>query len=98
MKECTAIKAKANRMMGRQSLADYVNWKGDEKMIEFEYQRNKAIGLHLNHWKGGVLVNDDEGKVKHMLDNEPISQEYANYLKEKKALTKTRRKKWSKKT
>lgn len=80
-------------MMGRQSLVDYNNWKGDEKMIKFEYQRNKAIGLHLNHWKGGVLVNDDEGKVKAMLDTEPLSQAYADYLKEKKSRKSSRKKK-----
>lgn len=71
-------------MMGRQSLAEYANWKGDEKMIEFEYQRNKYIGTKLNHWKGGVLVNDEEGQVKKMLSTLPLSKEYMDYLNERK--------------
>lgn len=68
--------------MGRQSLAEYIEaqWKGDEAMVEMEYSRNKKIGLSLNHWKGGVLVNDENGIVKQKLESEPLEPEYATYL------------------
>lgn len=68
--------------MGRQSLAEYieVQWKGDETMVEMEYARNKRIGLSLNHWKGGTLINDDAGVVKQRLESEPLDPEYAAYI------------------
>lgn len=68
--------------MGRQSLAEYIEaqWKGDETMIEMEYARNKRIGLSLNQWKGGTLINDDAGAVKQKLETEPLESDYAAYL------------------
>lgn len=44
--------------MGRQSLVEYINdqWKGDNRAIEHEYARNKAIGTFLGCWKSGMLV------------------------------------------
>jgi len=40
--------------MGRQSLVQYINakWKGTLADIEREYERNKAIALKYNCWKG----------------------------------------------
>jgi hypothetical protein len=68
--------------MGRQSLVEYIEaqWKGDETIIEYEYARNKKIGLALNHWKGGVLVNDENGVVKQKLETDPLEPAYAAYL------------------
>lgn len=68
--------------MGRQSLAEYIEiqWTGDETMIEMEYGRNKKIGLSLNQWKGGTLINDDAGVVKQRLESEPLEPTYAAYL------------------
>ena len=68
--------------MGRQSLAEYIEsqWKGDENMVDMEYARNKKIGLSLNHWKGGVLVNDENRVVKQKLETEPLDPEYIAYL------------------
>lgn len=68
--------------MGRQSLADYIEaqWKGDETLIEMEYTRNKKIGLSVNQWKGGALINDGAGVVKQKLESEPLEREHAAYL------------------
>lgn len=82
VKEIGELRIKTQRLMGRQSLAEYIDaqWKGDEAMVEMEYSRNKKIGLSLNHWKGGVLVNDENGVVKQKLETEPLDPEYASYL------------------
>jgi hypothetical protein len=40
--------------MGRQSLVQYIDakWKGTPADVDREYQRNKAIALKYNCWKG----------------------------------------------
>ena len=51
------------RLIGRQNLQLYKNWKGNADAIAREYEKNMKIGLELIAWRGGVLVYDDEGKV-----------------------------------
>lgn len=82
LKEIGEIRIKTQRLMGRQSLVEYIEaiWKGDETIIEYEYARNKKIGLSLNMWKGGILVNDEKGVVKQQLETEPLEPAYSNYL------------------
>ena len=55
--------------MGRQSLVQYIEdgWKGNADDVAREYENNKRIGLELNCWKGGVLVNDAAGEVLKIL-------------------------------
>jgi hypothetical protein len=80
--EIGEIRIKTSRLIGRQSLAEYIEavWKGDETMIEMEYLRNRKIGLSLNAWKGGVLVNDENGHVKQKLESEAYEPAYLEYV------------------
>ncbi|KAJ1921073.1 hypothetical protein H4219_000931 [Mycoemilia scoparia] len=57
------LRMKAIRVMGRQNLQLYKDWKGNAEAIKREYERNKEIGLRFNTWKGGALVYDDDGHV-----------------------------------
>jgi hypothetical protein len=52
--EATELRIKTARVMGRQSLVQYIDvkWKGTPADVEREYQRNKAIALKYNCWKG----------------------------------------------
>ncbi|ORY01319.1 hypothetical protein K493DRAFT_323487 [Basidiobolus meristosporus CBS 931.73] len=57
------LRVKSMRLMGRQNLQLYKDWKGSIEDIEREYERNKAIGLKYNTWKNSTLVYDDAGLV-----------------------------------
>ncbi|KAJ1994552.1 hypothetical protein GGI25_003100 [Coemansia spiralis] len=57
------LRMKAIRVMGRQNLQLYKDWKGNEEAVRREYERNKEIGLQFGAWKGGALVYDDDGLV-----------------------------------
>eukprot|EP00029_Vermamoeba_vermiformis_P004029 TRINITY_DN14559_c0_g1_i1.p1 TRINITY_DN14559_c0_g1~~TRINITY_DN14559_c0_g1_i1.p1 ORF type:complete len:250 (+),score=65.75 TRINITY_DN14559_c0_g1_i1:174-923(+) len=69
----TELRAKTQRLLGRQSLVEYIaeKWKGTKEDIEMEFERNKEIGTMLAHWKGGMLINDDQGRVKKLLQTHP---------------------------
>jgi hypothetical protein len=57
----TALRIKAARLMGSQSLARYPGWKGNRAAVEAEQRRNKALGDATGCWKSGVLV-----EVRHL--------------------------------
>ncbi|KAJ1853886.1 hypothetical protein LPJ73_002561 [Coemansia sp. RSA 2703] len=57
------LRMKAIRVIGRQNLQLYKDWRGDEQAVQREYERNKEIGLRFGTWKGGALVYDDDGHV-----------------------------------
>ncbi|KAJ2454160.1 hypothetical protein EV183_001762 [Coemansia sp. RSA 2336] len=57
------LRMKAIRVMGRQNLQLYKDWRGTAESVQREYERNKEIGLRLGAWKGGALVYDDDGLV-----------------------------------
>jgi hypothetical protein len=64
------LRLKTIRLIGRQNLQLYKNWKGmfclmlgNEADIIREFEFNKEIGLEFQSWKGNVLVYDDEGLV-----------------------------------
>lgn len=59
----TALRVKASRLLGSQSLARYPGWKGDRAAVEAEQRRNKAVGDATGCWKSGVLVENDAGAV-----------------------------------
>lgn len=63
-----AIRIKASRLMGSQSLARYIGWKGNREAVDAERAVNKAIGDRTGCWKAGVLVEDDAGSVKKALN------------------------------
>lgn len=55
------------RLIGRQNLQLYKDWKGDEGAIRKEYEKNKKIGLEAGMWKAGTLVYDEKGVVLKMI-------------------------------
>ncbi|KAJ2028085.1 hypothetical protein GGI01_000977 [Coemansia sp. RSA 376] len=57
------LRMKTIRVIGRQNLQLYKDWKGDSEAVQREYERNKDIGLQHGTWKGGALVYDDDGHV-----------------------------------
>ena len=68
LKEYTELRVKTSLLLGRQSLKNYKGWKGDEDDIQREHKMNHQVGLEFNAWRGGVLVNDDDGKVLQKLE------------------------------
>jgi hypothetical protein len=66
----TALRVKASRLFGSQSLARYAGWKVPRGAVEAEYARNKRIGDRTGCWKAGVLVEDDHGTVARALEEE----------------------------
>ncbi|KAG9303199.1 hypothetical protein G9A89_000734 [Geosiphon pyriformis] len=61
------LRVKTMRLMGRQNLQLYKDWKGNEESIKKEYVKNKEIGLKTGMWKAGTLVYDDDGVVLKMV-------------------------------
>jgi hypothetical protein len=62
------LRIKASRLLGTQSLARHVGWKGSRRAVEAEYAKHKRIGEATGCWKGGVLVEDDSGSVRKYLE------------------------------
>ncbi|KAG0239450.1 hypothetical protein BGX31_002788 [Mortierella sp. GBA43] len=77
------LRVKSMRLMGRQNLQLYKDWKGNEQDIAREFELNKAIGIKYGAWKGGTLVADDEGLVAKAIEEQwpstkkatPVSEE-----------------------
>jgi len=65
--DANELRVKTSQLLGRQSLKLYKGWHGNESMIRAEFERNRQLALELGCWKGGLLVNDDEGKVNERL-------------------------------
>ncbi|GBC07590.1 hypothetical protein RclHR1_07550010 [Rhizophagus clarus] len=65
------LRVKTMRLIGRQNLQLYKEWKGDENAIKIEYEKNKNIGLKTGMWKAGTLVYDDNGVVLKMIQEMP---------------------------
>ncbi|OBZ87692.1 hypothetical protein A0J61_04259 [Choanephora cucurbitarum] len=61
------LRIKCIRLIGRQNLQLYRDWKGNADDIAQEYEFNKKIGLEHGGWKQGVLVYDDEGRIEKAL-------------------------------
>ncbi|KAG0376884.1 hypothetical protein BGX24_007055 [Mortierella sp. AD032] len=64
------LRVKSIRLMGRQNLQLYKDWKGTEEDISREFELNKAIGLKYGTWKGGCLVADDDGLVAKAIEEQ----------------------------
>lgn len=71
------LRIKSARLLGSQSLARYVGWKGDRGAVDAECVRNREIGARTGCWKAGVLVEDDNGSVRKALE-EMAAAEAAN--------------------
>ncbi|CAG8719554.1 15803_t:CDS:2 [Acaulospora colombiana] len=61
------LRVKTMRLIGRQNLQLYKDWKGDGDAIKKEYEKNKMIGLKTGTWKAGTLVYDEKGVVLKMI-------------------------------
>lgn len=61
------IRLKTARLLGTQSLARHMGWKGDAAAVQKEYAYHKKLGEDLGCWKGGVLVENDKGSVAQAL-------------------------------
>ncbi|KND04239.1 uncharacterized protein SPPG_01670 [Spizellomyces punctatus DAOM BR117] len=66
------LRVKSMRLIGRQNLQEYKDWRGSEQDIRDEYERNKEIGMRLGCWKSGVLVFDDAGRVNEEVKKYPV--------------------------
>ncbi|KAF9559611.1 hypothetical protein EC968_006532 [Mortierella alpina] len=64
------LRVKSMRLMGRQNLQLYKDWKGNEQDMAREFELNKAIGLKYGAWKAGTLVADDEGMVAKAIEEQ----------------------------
>ena len=62
------IRLKTARLLGTQSLARHVGWKGNRGAVDAEREKHRALGERLGCWKGGVLVEDDHGSVAKALE------------------------------
>jgi hypothetical protein len=61
------IRIKVARLLGIQSLARHMGWKGDRAAVEREHAKHRQLGEELGCWKGGMLVEDDSGSVSKAL-------------------------------
>ncbi|KAG0094328.1 hypothetical protein BGZ93_007345 [Podila epicladia] len=64
------LRVKSMRLMGRQNLQLYKDWKGTEQDMAREFELNKAIGLKYGTWKAGTLVADDDGLVAKAIEEQ----------------------------
>ncbi|KAG0256008.1 hypothetical protein BG011_004817 [Mortierella polycephala] len=64
------LRVKSLRLMGRQNLQLYKDWKGNEEDMAREFELNKAIGLKYGAWKAGTLVADDDGLVAKAIEEQ----------------------------
>ncbi|KAF9436284.1 hypothetical protein BGZ76_004382 [Entomortierella beljakovae] len=64
------LRVKSMRLMGRQNLQLYKDWKGNEQDMAREFELNKAIGLKYGAWKAGTLVADDDGMVTKAIEEQ----------------------------
>jgi len=67
------IRLKTARLLGTQSLARHMGWRGDSIAVQKEYEFHKKLGEELGCWKGGVLVENDQGSVAQALAERSIS-------------------------
>jgi len=58
------------RLVGRQNLQLYKDWKGNELDMAREFELNKAIGMKYGTWKAGTLVADDDGLVAKAIEEQ----------------------------
>lgn len=59
----TTVRVKASKLMGTQSLARHVGWKGDKAAVEREFNKHKTIGEQTGCWKSGYVVENEDGDV-----------------------------------
>jgi hypothetical protein len=57
------IRIKACRLLGIQNVEKYVNWKGDERQIREEHEKNKKIGEAKGLWQYGLLLDEEHGDI-----------------------------------
>lgn len=69
------IRIKTSRLLGTQSLARHVGWKGNRAAVDAEREKHKTLGERLGCWKNGVLVEDNHGSVAKALAEEQTAMQ-----------------------
>ncbi|CAG8740170.1 12690_t:CDS:2, partial [Acaulospora morrowiae] len=69
------LRVKTMRLIGRQNLQLYKDWKGDVDAIKKEYEKNKRIGLKTGMWKAGTLVYDEKEVVLKMIQEQEMDDD-----------------------
>ncbi|PRW58017.1 hypothetical protein C2E21_3709 [Chlorella sorokiniana] len=67
----TDIRVHAGRLLGAQSLARHVGWKGDKAAVDAQRTLHLKIAEATRCLKNGVLVENDEGSVARYLEEHP---------------------------
>ncbi|PSC74381.1 hypothetical protein C2E20_2190 [Micractinium conductrix] len=67
----TDVRVHAARMLGSQSLARHVGWKGDKVAVDAQRALHLRIAEACSCLKNGVLVENDEGAVARYLEEHP---------------------------
>ena len=57
------IRIKACRLLGIQNIEKYEDWKGDEKQIREEHEKNQQLGEKKGLWKYGLLIDGEYGDL-----------------------------------
>ena len=75
IKSAQDLRVKTMRLIGRQNLQLYKDWKGDVDAIKKEYEKNKRIGLKTGMWKAGTLVYDEKEVVLKMIQEQEMDND-----------------------
>ncbi|EFN55627.1 hypothetical protein CHLNCDRAFT_133791 [Chlorella variabilis] len=67
----TDVRVHAGRLLGAQSLARHVGWKGDRAAVDAQRELHLRIAGATSCLKNGVLVENDEGSVARYLEQHP---------------------------
>lgn len=67
----TDVRVHAGRLLGAQSLARHVGWKGDRAAVDAQRALHLRIAEATRCLKNGVLVENDEGAVARYLEEHP---------------------------
>ena len=50
-------------MLGIQNIEKYEDWKGDEKQIREEHEKNQQLGEKKGLWQYGLLIDGEYGDL-----------------------------------
>ncbi|KAI7846094.1 hypothetical protein COHA_000355 [Chlorella ohadii] len=67
----TDVRVHAGRLLGTQSLARHVGWKGDKAAVDAQRALHLKVAEATRCLKNGVLVENDEGSVARYLQEHP---------------------------
>uniref|UniRef100_A0A7S0UMB0 Myb-like domain-containing protein n=1 Tax=Polytomella parva TaxID=51329 RepID=A0A7S0UMB0_9CHLO len=73
------LRIRSAKLLGTQSLARYVGWKGDKAAVDASYAFNKRVGEITGCWKAGTLVENDSQSVAKYLEEIEAKGEFVPY-------------------